>query len=156
MNSQAIEDLNALLKNELSAVETYHQALAKFQDKQGIEVLRGCQQSHTERANKLRSIILKLDGQPVTDIGVGGQLGKLVMGGAKTIGDEAIILALQTDEGEWTANYEWRLVSMHGDYRPLVKDELLPEQQTTEGKLRELANTATKGVYPATPGTKDI
>jgi hypothetical protein len=156
MSTQAIEDLNALLKNELSAIETYNQALTKFQDKNGATVLQRCQQSHTERANKLRAAILNLNGDPSNDIGVGGKIGKLMMSGAQSIGDQAIIIALQTDEGEWSANYEWRLVSMHSDYREMVKNELLPEQQATEQKLRELANVATGGVYPAIPGTKDI
>ncbi len=156
MNSQGIEDLNALLKDELAAIETYNQGLAKFQDKQGIDVLRGCQQSHIERANKLRQAISKLDGKPTDHIAVGGEFGKLVMSGANKIGDQAIILALQTDEGEWSANYEWRLVNTHGDHRPLIKDELFPQQQATEEKLRQLANASTGGVYPATPGSKDI
>jgi bacterioferritin (cytochrome b1) len=156
MSTQAIDDLNALLKNELSAVETYNQALAKFQDKHGAEILRRCQQSHLERTNKLRSTIIRLNGTPTPDIGLGGKFAKLVMAGAEKMGDKAIAVALQADEGEWTADYEWRLVSMHGDHRGLVKEELLPQQQETEEKLSELANAATKGLWPATPGTKDI
>ncbi len=156
MTSQAIEDLNALLKNELAAIETYNQALTKFQNKHGIEILRRCQQSHLERSNKLRSTIVDLKGTPTADIGLGGKFGKLVMAGAEQMGDPAIVVALQADEGEWTANYEWRLVSMHGDHRPLVKEELLPQQKEIEEQLSELANAATKGLWPATPGTKDI
>ena len=156
MNAQAIEDLNALLKNELSAIETYKQALSKFEDKRGAEILKRCQQSHVDRADKLRTAITRLEGKPAEDIGLGGKFGKLVMAGAQKMGDQAIVIALQADEGEWTADYEWRLVSMHGDHRPMVKDELCPQQKETEEKLSELANAATKGLWPATPGTKDI
>src|SRR5579871_1980238 len=138
MTTKAGEDLNALLKNELSAIETYNQALSKFQDKHGQEVLRGCQQSHIERANKLRTAISKLNEAPTEDIGLGGKFAKLVMAGADKMGDQAIVIALQADEGEWTADYEWRLVSMHGDHRPLVKEELVPQQKETEEKLSEL------------------
>ena len=156
MNSQAIEDLNALLQIELAANETYKQALSKFKDHHTVEILHRAQQSHLERANKLRSVVVNLKGTAIEDIGIGGKFAKLVIDGADKIGDKAIVIALQADEGEWTANYEWRLVSMHGDYRPMVKDELLPQQKETEGKLSELANAATDGLWPATPGTKDI
>jgi len=156
MTAKFIEDLNELLKNELSAIETYNQALSKYQDTLGLEVLTGCQASHSDRANKLRSAIASLNAAPTDDIGLGGKFAKLVMDGADKMGDKAILVALQADEGEWTATYEWRLVAMHGDYRPLVKEDLFPQQQQTEEKLCELANTATKGIWPATPGTKDI
>jgi len=156
MNSQAIEDLNTLLKTELSAIETYNKALAKFQNKDKGTVLCECQESHVERANKLRAAITKLNGEPISKIGIGAKLAKLIMDGAKSVGDSAIIMALQADEEQWSADYEWCLVSMHGDHRLLVKDDLLPAQQLTDEKLRELANAVTKGLFPATPGTKDI
>ncbi len=156
MDEQVIADLNALLQIELAAVETYNQALHKYQDKNGVTILRHCQLSHTKRADKLQAAITNLKGAPIKDIGLGGKLTKLIMDGADKIGDKAIILALQADEGEWTANYEWRVVSMHGDYRPMVKDELLVAQKEIEETLRELANNATNGLFPATPGTKDI
>jgi len=156
MNSQGTEDLNALLKSELAAIEIYKKALSKFQNKNGVAALQRCQQSHNERASKLRAAISNLDGKPIDDTGGGGQLAKLIMSRAQNMGDSAIILALQADEEQWSADYEWRLVSMHGDHRNLVKDDLLPAQQMTDEKVREMASAVTKGLYPAMPGTKDV
>lgn len=155
-NAQAIEDLNGLLKNEQSAIETYKQALSKLKEKSVAGIISGCQQSHISRANKLRKAITELGGSPEEHIGLGGQFAKLVMAGAQAIGDKAIVMALEADEGEWSADYEWRLVSMHGNHRTLIKEELSPEQQNTEQKLRELANAATKGLWPAVPETENV
>lgn len=155
-NSQAIEDLNALLKNELSAIETYKQALTTLKEKSAADLISRCQQLHMSRAEKLKKAIVNLAGTPEEHLGLGGQFAKLVMAGAQAMGDSAIVVALEADEGEWSADYEWRLVSMHGNHRSLVKDELWPEQQKTEQTMRELANAATKGLWPAVPGIKDV
>ena len=78
-NAQAIQDLNELLKLELSAVETYKQALDKLENQSANNTLRGCQQSHSNRASKLRPAISDLGGKPAAAIGLGGQFTKLVM-----------------------------------------------------------------------------
>ncbi len=156
MNSQAVDDLNGLLKDELAAIEAYGEVLSKVGKNVPVHVLTECLGSHKIRAEKLRTAIVALNGQPIVDIGLGGKIAKLVIDGAQAINDEAMVAALGEDEGGWSSDYEWRLVSMHGDHRLLVKDELWPQQQKTEEKLREIVNSTTKGLWPATPGTKDI
>jgi hypothetical protein len=156
MDSQAIEDLNFLLKDELHAVETYQKILGKLENKGQPNILENALQSHKDRATKLKAAISKLGGEPITDTGLGGKLSKLFIDGAGAINDKAMIAALSEDEAGWSSDYEWRLVSMHGDHRLVVKEDLLPQQQKTEEKIRELANSINKGLWPATPGTKDI
>ena len=155
MDSKAIEDLNFLLKDELAAIETYQKVLGKLNDGK-YNILKEALSSHEERANKLKSAIVKLGGEPLAEIGIGGKIAKLVIEGAGAINPEAMLTALTEDEGGWSSDYEWRLVSMHGDHRLLVKEDLWPQQQITEAKMRELGNCINKGLWPATPGTKDI
>jgi len=156
MDPKAIEDFNFLLTDELIAVEAYKKVLAKIEAADKSNVLEKALKSHQDRANKLKSAIVKLGGAPLSDIGMGGKIAKLIIDGAGTISAEAMIAALTEDEGGWSSDYEWRLVSMHGDHRLLVKNDLWPQQQRTEEQMRELASSITKGLWPATPGTKDI
>jgi bacterioferritin (cytochrome b1) len=156
MDSKAIEDLNFLLKDELAAMEAYKKVLAKMDGDGKSIILKEVLQSHQDRANKLKSAIVKFGGEAVCDIGMGGKIAKLVIEGAGVISVEAMVAALTEDEGGWSSAYEWRLVSMHGDHRQLVKDDLWPQQQKTEEKMRELENSINKGLWPAAPGTKDI
>lgn len=156
MTQQVVEDFNYLLKNELAAVEAYKQVLSKINKNGDNKILQDAFNSHKQRAEKLQNAIIQAGGQPISELGVGGKIAKLVIDGAGAISDETMIGALAEDEGNWTSGYEWLLVSMHGDHRNLVKEDLLPKQQQTEEKLRELENAINKGLWPATPGTKDI
>ncbi len=156
MDSQAIEDLNFLLKDELTAIEAYQKILTKLEGPDKVNILTEALKSHQDRASKLKSAVGKMGGEALSDIGVGGKIAKLIIDGAGAINPKAMLTALTEDEGGWSSDYEWRLVSMHGDHRQLVKEELWPEQQKTEAKIRELENSINKGLWPATPGTKDI
>lgn len=151
MNAVAVEDLNALLKSELSAVETYSQALDKVENKIIASVLTDCLASHESRVGKLRDAISDFGGTPETDSGAWGSWTKMLAGGASVFGDDATIQALEQEEDAQSSDYEWRLVRMHGDHRNLVKDELLPEQQRFRSMLSQFLNAENKGVWPPTP-----
>ena len=151
MNSEAVEDLNALLKGELSAVETYNQALPKVENKEIASVLSEALASHRERVGKLKSAITGFGGTPELDSGAWGSWAKVLSGGASVFGDDATVAALEQEEDAHSSDYEWRLVRMHGDHRTLVKEELLPEQQRFRSMLSNLLNVETKGKWPPTP-----
>ncbi len=151
MNSETVEDLNALLKGELSAVETYSQALPKVENKEIARILSDCLASHKGRVGKLSSAIKNSGGTPVSDSGVWGSWAKALSGGASVFGDDATVAALEQEEDAQASDYEWCLVRMHGDHRNLVKDELLPEQQRYRSMISQLLSEETKGKWPPTP-----
>ncbi len=151
MNSEAVEDLNALLKGELSAVETYSQALPRVESKIIASVLSDCLASHEKRVGALTNAIRGFGGTPESDSGVWGSWAKVLSGGASVFGDDATVVALEQEEDAQSSEYEWRLVRMHGDHRNLVKEELLPEQQRYRSMLSELLNAETEGKWPPTP-----
>lgn len=151
MNSEAVEDLNALLKGELSAVETYHQALPKVESKEIASVLSDCLASHELRVSKLRDAIEQYGGTPESDSGIWGSWAKVLSGGATAFGDDATVAALEQEEDAHSSDYEWRLVKMHGEHRDLVKNELMPEQQRYRNMLSNLLNAETNGKWPPTP-----
>src|SRR5947208_1983504 len=98
MATTQIDSLNALLRGEIAATETYTQALEKFAGKpQEIEVRR-LRDEHRTAANTLRKHVRSHSAEPSTDSGWWGTWAKLVEGTAKLIGESAALKALK--EGE--------------------------------------------------------
>lgn len=151
MNSEAVEDLNALLKGELSAVETYSQALDKVENKEIASVLSDCLASHESKVEKLQGAIRNFGGTPESDSGIWGSWAKVLSGGASVFGDDATVAALEQEEDALMSDYEWRLVRMHGEHRDLVKNDLFPEQQHIRSVISKLLSKETEGAWPATP-----
>jgi hypothetical protein len=69
-----LETLNKILKDELSATETYHQALDKLREDVGLgesESLRPIYENHKDVVSSLRTLIIRLGGTPYEDSGAG-------------------------------------------------------------------------------------
>lgn len=102
--------LNKCLRSELSAIETYEQALEKnhAQYSQDAKLKRLAQilKEHREVAARLRSIIEQQGGAPSTDSGAWGAWSKTVMGAAKLLGDKAALKALKAGEESGLKEYE--------------------------------------------------
>jgi hypothetical protein len=134
------DDLNNLLKNELSATETYRQALDKNRSEYGSDakfqqlsqMLRG----HEESAAKLRELVRQEGGTPSTDSGAWGTWSKTVMGTAKLFGDNAALKALK--EGEESGIKDYRDVIDDDDTTPMVKDTLRAGMARNQSHVREL------------------
>src|SRR5215471_17594163 len=71
-----VKDLDKLLRGELSATETYRQALGKISDKWGndakFQQLTQIQREHEQAARELRGLIERLGGIPSNDSGAWG------------------------------------------------------------------------------------
>ena len=150
-----VETLNNLLKGELSAIESYSEALRKLDGGYVAEVLNQCHSSHIERAEKLRSAIAGSGGTPAESSGAWGSFAKLVTSAAGNVGEKAIINALEEGEDIGSNEYEWKILEMHGDNHRFVRDELWPKQQATHKLLSKLANAANGGVWPPHPEQRD-
>ena len=98
MESMDMDALNKVLRDELSAVETYHQALEKNrqqygQDARFMQLDQMCR-DHEQTAQQLRNIIRSMGGTESRDSGAWGTWAKTVMGTAKLLGDKAALKAL--------------------------------------------------------------
>src|SRR5689334_16540035 len=80
---KSVDALNELLRGEISAVETYRQAIDKLGSSPTVAQLEGCRRSHEQRIAKLRDQVSRLGGQPAKDSGAWGAFAKLIEGGAK-------------------------------------------------------------------------
>lgn len=141
-DDDTISALNELLRGEISAVETYQQALAKLEagSRARTDVEEGCR-SHERRVTRLREVVVQLGGEPSEGSGPWGGFAKLVEGGAKIFGEKAAIAALEEGEDHGLRNYRDNLAKLQGHARDLVANELLPEEERTHRRLSNLKHS---------------
>ena len=136
--NQSVDKLNEFLRGELSAVETYRQALEKI-DSGGTRVqLEQCRRSHEERVALLRRSITTFGGQPASTSGAWGSFAKLAEGGAKVFGEKAAIAALEEGEDHGIKDYRSDLDKLDVRVRSFVATRLLPEQENTHARISAL------------------
>jgi rubrerythrin len=129
--NDVVNDLNVLLRDELSATETYRQALDKIRDEHGqdarFQQLAEMQRDHEQAAAELRSMIQQMGGQASNDSGAWGAWSRTVMGTAKLLGDKAALKALK--EGEESGLKDWDTLQercppqMRAQFEPTIARE---------------------------------
>jgi demethoxyubiquinone hydroxylase (CLK1/Coq7/Cat5 family) len=129
--SHSVDVLNSFLRGEISAVETYRQALEKIDTAPLRAELQDCLRSHETRVSLLKSRILSLGGAPASSSGAWGSFAKLVEGGAKMFGEKAAISALEEGEDHGRDDYRRDLQKLDLADRPFIASQVLPEQERT-------------------------
>jgi uncharacterized protein (TIGR02284 family) len=128
MATTPVDTLNSLLRGELSATETYQQALKKLEGTQGYEELKRVHREHREAANTLRQEVHKVGGKPDQGSGAWGAFAKAVEGMAKAFGTDAALKALKEGEEHGVKEYENALNDgLTPESRALIESKLLPE-----------------------------
>jgi hypothetical protein len=143
-----IEILNKLLKNELSATETYRQVLDKL--RQNIELgdseyLGPIYEAHKDVVSILQAQIHQLGGTPCEDSGAWGTWAEIVLGGADLLGKKVILQTLQVGEKIGIEDYNQALLNteLPPDMGSLIECKLLTSQQTHVRTLDRLMHVAT-------------
>ncbi|EGW20496.1 DUF2383 domain-containing protein [Methylobacter tundripaludum] len=144
-----IETLNKLLKNELSATETYQQAVDKLKENVTLgesEHLQPVYEAHKDAVSSLQALIHRLGGIPCEDSGAWGTWAKIVLEGANMLGKKAALKALQEGEKSGADDYEKVLqdTELSSDARALIETKLLPAQQSHIHTLDRLLDTASE------------
>lgn len=141
-----LETLNKLLKDELSATETYQQVLDEFlenvepaESKQLIPIY----QAHKDVASSLQALIITLGETPAEDSGMGTWM-KIVLGGAHVLGKNAVLKVLQAGEKSGAEDYEVALQDpkLSSDIRSLIEWKLRYAQQSHIRTLDRLLDAA--------------
>jgi uncharacterized protein (TIGR02284 family) len=127
---RTIDQLNSLLRGEISAVETYRQAIEKVDDEHASDAtaLRGVAQEHGEAAQALREEIRRLGGEADESSGAWGAWAKTVEGTAKLFGDAAALKALKEGEEHGLKDYREALGDVDEPARVLISTRLIPNQ----------------------------
>jgi hypothetical protein len=135
-----IDDLNKCLRSELSAIETYQQALEKNRSQYGqdtkFQQLSKMLDDHREAASQLRTLIEQKGGKPSGDSGAWGTWSKTIMGAAKLIGDKAALKALK--EGEESGMKEYQSIAQDSAAPADVKTVTSPLLAKQQEHIREL------------------
>jgi uncharacterized protein (TIGR02284 family) len=138
---KTVDALNGLLRGEISAVETYRQAIEKLGSSPTRPQLEDCRRSHERRVSKLREQVARLGGEPEKDSGAWGAFARLVEGGAKAFGEHAAIAALEEGEDHGLKLYRNDLDKLDPASRQLVETDLLPAQEQTHQFMSSLKKT---------------
>jgi hypothetical protein len=137
------ETINKLLKDELSATETYQLALDKETSLCESKQLQPIHAAHKDAASSLQALILRLGGDPCEDSGAWGAWAKIVQGSAILLGKTAALKVLQEGEKIGTEDYEKALqdTELCSDARVLIETKLLPAQHAHSRTLDMLLET---------------
>jgi hypothetical protein len=141
-----IDTLNKFLKDELSAVEAYQQALDKFKEDADLgdsESLMPIIEEHKEAVTSLQALINRLGGTPIGDSGAWGAWANIVVGAANLLGKNITFKALQEGEKNGAKDYENALLEtdLSKDIRALIETKLLPAKQAHICALDRLLDT---------------
>jgi len=98
--------LNSLLRGEMSAVETYTQALGKFDDLLVIADLQKIRDEHSRAVRELRDSVIRFGGHPSESTGPWGAFTSAVTATAKAVGPATVLAALRQGEEHGISEYE--------------------------------------------------
>ena len=139
--STPVDVLNSFLRGEISAVETYRQALHKVQAPEKRGQLEECLRSHELRVEVLSRRIATLGGEPATGSGPWGTFAKLVQGSADALGEKNAIRALEEGEDHGRDDYKRELGKLDGESRKIIEAQILPEQERTHHTMSVMKHT---------------
>ncbi len=134
--TKSLHYLNSFLRGEISAVETYRQAIQKIGG--AYPQLAECMMSHERRVGLLQDKIGSLGGEPAVGSGIWGAWAKLVQGTADLFGERSAIAALESGEDHGRDDYRRELENLDEDVRTWVERELIPLEERTHAVLSEL------------------
>jgi uncharacterized protein (TIGR02284 family) len=138
---KTVDTLNGFLRGEISAVETYRQAIEKLGNSSMRPQLEDCRRSHEQRVARLREHVARLGGQPAKDSGAWGAFARLFEGGAKAFGERAAVAALEEGEDHGLKLYRDELDKLDPTARQMVESDLLPAQERTHQFMSTLKHT---------------
>lgn len=138
-----VDALNMLLRGEISAVDTYDQAIGKFNDptyRTMANVLTRVRDEHSNSVQTLRGRVTALGGKPSDGAGVWGAFTKLVEGAAKLLGPQTSLAALKQGEQQGIGDYEKAVKNedVSTECKYLIRNELLPRCQEHISTLDQL------------------
>ena len=142
-----IKVCNSHLRGELSAVETYSQAIDKHGSSAADGELRRIRSEHSLAANLLSANVRDMGGDPDSDSGAWGLFATAVQSAANLFGPDSAIDSLRRGEEAGRDDYQEALLDpdVTADCKRLIREELLPRVirhiSTLEGLERTLQVT---------------
>jgi demethoxyubiquinone hydroxylase (CLK1/Coq7/Cat5 family) len=133
-----VEQLNSFLRGEISAVETYRQAIEALKSSTYGSRIAECKRSHEQRVAILTEEIRRLGGTPAESSGAWGAFAKAVEGSAAALGEKAAIAALEEGEDHGNADYKRDVSKLDPEVRAVVEQRVMPLQIRTHAEMSAL------------------
>jgi len=132
--------LNSLLRGELSAVETYDQAMTKFEDPTVLTDLLEIREAHAHAGVRLREQVVRFGGTPSNSSGPWGTFAAAVTGTAKVLGPGTALAALKQGEEHGINEYDEALANedVNPECKELIRADLLPRCRRHVAELDRL------------------
>lgn len=123
-----IDALNALLRGEVAAVETYDIILPRFESQASSARLQRIRDEHSEAAAVLRERVRHFGGDPAEGSGLWGKLAAAITGTANVFGPSIALGTLKQGEEFGVGRYEGTLSdpSVDDADKELIRFRLLP------------------------------
>jgi len=137
-SKETVNQLNSFLRGEISAVETYRQALESVKDLPQRSTLEACAASHRSRVSILQEEVARRGGVPAEGSGAWGAFAKAVEGTASAFGAKAAIAALEEGEDHGRDDYKRGMSDLDADGLEFMKTRIMPEQLRTHDALSAL------------------
>ncbi len=137
---KCIKTCNSLLRGELSAVETYNQAIEKHAGTAATSELMRIRDEHRQAVSRLTTNVREMGGQPDTDSGAWGAFSNAIQGAANLFGAESAISSLQRGEEHGRNDYRDALEDEHvmESCKNMIRTELLPATESHIATLERL------------------
>lgn len=137
-----IKVCNSLLRGELSAVETYTQAIDKHGSNAAAGELRRIRSEHSLSANRLSANVRNMGGQPDHDSGAWGIFATAIQCAANLFGPDSALDSLRRGEEAGRSDYQDALLDddVLADCKQLIREELLPRVIHHISTLENLEN----------------
>lgn len=131
--SEVVSALNALLRGEISAAETYRNALEKIADGDHADhagLLREIQKEHGRACQSLRDRIRELGGEATDSSGAWGAWSQIVQGTMGLFGgDKGAVKALKEGEEHGLRDYDDSVPKADPTTAQLIQNQLIPLQR---------------------------
>jgi uncharacterized protein (TIGR02284 family) len=142
---EGVNQLNSLLRGEISAAETYKMAIDKVRDTDtsapNAGLLREIQEEHGRAAQGLRDRIRELGGEAADSSGAWGIWAKTVQGTMNIFGDTSSLKALKEGEEHGLKDYQEALDDVDATTGQLIQNQLIPAQQRHINLLDQLISS---------------
>jgi DNA-binding ferritin-like protein len=139
---ESVRQLNSLLRGEISAAETYRQAMDKVSDSDDVPgsvgLLREIQEDHGRAAQALRERIRALGGTPSDSSGAWGVWAQTVQATANLFGDASALKSLKEGEEHGLKDYREGVEDIDAASANLIQNHLIPAQQRHINLLDQL------------------
>lgn len=138
---KCIEVCNELLRGELSAVETYHQALDRFDSMEKRQALEEIMKDHSRSADALRSHVISMGGKPSEGPGAWGGVVQALEGATRLFGESPLLKLLVSGEKHGIGEYQNALEEedVMGEIKDQISSDMLPRLSQHIQRLRRIA-----------------